>query len=157
MIPIQTNGTVAKEVVDAVADLMEIEYRYIIIDLPLYTIPFEQPDIVIQLNADGVRNLKLKIPPTFINSKQAGTLIGQQSAIEMLRNGNGQILKTSKMQYTEGGELFNVSNMTITNISLGYIFDGNKSLLGYMFQGVTPNSKNPSETYSVEVGVAALK
>lgn len=154
---LQSNGTEAREVTDKnIADFMEIEYRFLINNHPLYTPPLEQLDLVIDINPDGIRELKVKVPPLFHKATNVPSYISQDKAQQLLMSGYGSILKVNSDAYgSEGGPLFAVDQMEINQVETGYVVANSTLSPAYIFIGSAPNQSDPTIKYNVEVAVPA--
>lgn len=148
-----SNGTVAKEVDSAKANLVEIEYRFTFNDGPVYLLPYEQKDVAIQLNWEGVRTVKAKLPPEVTKTTKTAKVISEDTAKSKLLNNEGIILKVVNQLNTETGPLFAIGNMTVKQVRLGYIFTNNLLAPAYIFQGTSVNATDQKTRYTVEVAI----
>lgn len=153
---LDSSGPVAKEVFSPQpANLIQYQYRYLYSSLPILFEPHGPPDVVIEVNQNGIRNFKAKVPPTITQTSIHQDIITQEEMSQRLNNHQYVIIRIDNQQYYEAGPPFDIATLAITSTSLGYIASGGQIEPYYIIRGLARNTSNSKITYQVEIAISA--
>jgi hypothetical protein len=153
---LKSNETMGTQVPSlALANTLQFEYRFLLDQTPLYLEPLEQADIVVLVNAAGIRSLKAKVPPAFTKSGQSAPLIARSQILQKLQDRDYSLIKVNNDQYYGEGPLFNVDQLTVKSIGLGYLSTQNQLTPIFVLSGTAPHASDNNTTYILELAIDA--